>query len=88
MKNIKILCIIQRPKKRSECDSKDAGGKMKYLLIVTFLLLIGCGKFERLWTHYTGDLTYKCAKTGIEYVQSDSGLSVLYDNNGQIKKCN
>lgn len=32
-------------------------------------------------------LTYKCLKHGTEYVQSDSGLSISYDQNGSIVKC-
>jgi len=48
-------------------------------LIFALLLLTGCGWLERLTTHYTGSLTYKCSKHGIEYVQSDSGLAVSYE---------
>lgn len=37
--------------------------------------LQGCGYFNRVYTYYTGGLTYKCARGGAEYVQSDSGLA-------------
>lgn len=47
-------------------------------LVFSLLVLSGCGRWNRLVTHYTGDLTYKCSKHGIEYVQSDSGLAVSY----------
>lgn len=60
---------------------------MRIIFLVSCLLLPGCGYISRLYTHWTGDLSYKCAKTGIEYVQSDSGLAMLIDQNGSIVKC-
>lgn len=47
----------------------------------------GCGKFEREITNWTGTLTYKCAKSGVEYVQSDSGLAVHVDKDGKPVSC-
>lgn len=49
--------------------------------------LSGCGAMERLFTNITGELSYKCSKTGVEYVQSDSGLAPLYEVNGSLKTC-
>jgi hypothetical protein len=60
---------------------------MKAVLLST-LLLTGCGKIERMLTGFTGNLTYKCSKHGIEYVQSDSGLAVSYAQNGNPATCN
>lgn len=60
--------------------------------IISLLLLavisVGCGAFDRLKTRYTGELTYKCSRIGVEYVQSDSGLAVSLDQNGNPVKCN
>lgn len=60
---------------------------MRYLILVTFLLT-GCGKCQRVYTHYTGDFTYRCAKSGVEYVQSDSGVALLVDKDGKPIVCN
>lgn len=49
------------------------------LLAMSLSLLSGCGKFQRVWTSFTGDLQYKCSKTGVTYVQSDSGIALLVD---------
>ena len=60
----------------------------KILITVTFcLILSACGRLERSWTNVTGTLTYKCSRNGVEYVQSDSGLAVSYDQDGKIIKC-
>lgn len=56
-------------------------------LVAAALVVIGCGKISREITSWTGDLTYKCAKTNILYVQSDSGLSVLLDSTGKTVGC-
>lgn len=56
------------------------------LLLLT-LLLGGCGKISRDITHWTGDLTYKCAASGVQYVQSDSGLAVHVDLDGKPVRC-
>lgn len=54
--------------------------EIKAALAGAFLavFMAGCGLWNRTITKYTGDLTYKCSKHGIEYVQSDSGLAVSY----------
>ena len=59
------------------------------IAITAFILmtLVGCGKWERAITHFTGDLTYKCSKNGIEYVQSDSGIALHVDTNGAPVRC-
>ena len=61
--------------------------KFVLLLLPPVLLLSGCGYFSRLYTKYTGDLTYKCSKSGVEYVQADSGLAVHLDVNGKPIAC-
>lgn len=55
-----------------------------------FLLaaLVSCGKVQREYTSMTGALTYKCSKHGVEYVQSNSGIAVSYNANGEVIKCN
>lgn len=61
---------------------------IKYItLTILSLLLTGCGKFSRIYTHYTGEFTYKCSKSGTEYVQSDSGLAIHIDSKGKPIKC-
>lgn len=57
---------------------------MKYLWI---FLLVGCGGLQRSCTHLTGDLTYKCSQSGVEYVQSDSGLAIHLDKDGKPIGC-
>jgi len=64
--------------------------KLKIKLFITVmgvLVLAGCGRIERAWTGLTGGLTYKCSRNGVEYVQSDSGLAVSYDQDGKVIKC-
>ena len=60
---------------------------MKYLLLMACLMIAGCGGIQRSLTHWTGDLTYKCARNGVEYVQSDSGLAAHYNPDGTLVKC-
>jgi hypothetical protein len=61
---------------------------MRIVLILAAVFgLTACGKFNRVWTHWTGDLTYKCSRNGVEYVQSDSGLAVSMNAQGQIVTC-
>jgi len=57
------------------------------LLLASVFLLSGCGYFQRLYTHYTGDITTKCAPSGVEYLQSDSGLAVHVDLDGMPIPC-
>jgi len=56
-------------------------------LVFVLVLLTGCGSISRSCTSWTGGLTYKCSKSGIEYVQSDSGLAVSLDKNGAPVIC-
>lgn len=57
-------------------------------LLVSFLVLLsGCGYFERATTHFTGSLTYKCSRSNVEYVQSDSGLALHVDRDGKPMGC-
>lgn len=51
------------------------------------LMLSGCGAFQRTITHFTGNLTEKCASTGVVYVQSDSGLALLVSRSGAPVTC-
>jgi hypothetical protein len=60
---------------------------MRYLILATFLLS-GCGRCQRAYTHYTGDFTYKCARSGVEYVQSDSGIALHVNREGKPVVCN
>lgn len=61
---------------------------MKGIVIVsTSLLFFSCGALQRTYTHYTGELTYKCSKHGVLYIQSDSGLAPAYDINGKLVEC-
>lgn len=55
--------------------------------ILSLLLLTGCGQCQRVYTNFTGDLTYKCSKSGVEYVQSDSGLTLHVDRDGRPIPC-
>lgn len=61
---------------------------MRVILIVGVLsLATGCGYVQRLWTHYTGDMMTKCTDNGVTYVQSDSGLALLVDRQGNPVPC-
>lgn len=57
-----------------------------FLFTLTLMLLTGCGALQRTYTRWTNDVTYKCVK-GITFVQSDSGLAWLPDENGKPVKC-
>ena len=59
----------------------------KYLLVLAFMAT-GCGALNRQYTRWTGDLTYKCSKEGVEYIQSDSGLAVSVNRIGLPVSCN
>ena len=50
-------------------------------------MMHGCGRFQRAWTNFTGNVTYKCVITNVVYVQSDSGLAPLLDLNGKPVAC-
>lgn len=57
------------------------------LLVVTVLSLASCGGIDRVVTNITGGLTYKCSKSGVEYVQSDSGIAIHVDSSGKPVLC-
>jgi hypothetical protein len=59
---------------------------MKVFILCMGLLVSGCGKFSRLYTAYTGNVTFKCIE-GVRYIQSDSGLTLLVDIEGKPKSC-
>lgn len=58
-----------------------------FIVLLAVGMLSGCGRFERVYTHWTGDLTYKCSKHGVQYVQSDSGLAISVDATGRPIQC-
>lgn len=61
---------------------------MKIAIIFALVCSVsGCGYLSRLYTHYTGSLTYKCSKAGVEYVQADSGLALSVNAAGQPVTC-
>jgi hypothetical protein len=60
---------------------------MRCLVFYSLLVLTGCNSFARFTTSITGSLSYICAKTGILYAQSDSGLAVLRDKTGAVVAC-
>ena len=57
------------------------------LIILSCMLLVGCGTCQRRLTGWTGGLTYKCSKSGVEYVQSDSGIAVHLNRDGSPVTC-
>ena len=60
---------------------------MRFLIFISVLSLTGCGAIDRFFTNVTGNLSYKCSKSGVEYVQSDSGLALHVDANGKPITC-
>jgi len=58
---------------------------MKFVLIM--LLITSCGYLDRGCTHWTGSLTYKCSESGVQYVQSDSGLALHVDVDNNPVRC-
>ena len=61
---------------------------MKYLVIpLGIVVLSGCGAVQRATTAWFGKFTYKCSKSGVEYVQSDSGIAVHLDQAGKPVIC-
>jgi hypothetical protein len=56
-------------------------------MLFVAISLTGCGSCQRGWTGITGGLTYKCSKSGVEYVQSDSGLTLHVDISGKPIAC-
>lgn len=68
----------------------DHGGDIRIAAVViamSCLSLVACGGLSRSWTGWTGGLTEKCARTGVIYVQSDSGLALLVDKAGKPVEC-
>lgn len=61
---------------------------MHLSILVLAFSVSSCGKFSRIWTSWTGDLTEKCARTGVVYLQSDSGIALLVDGSGKPIICN
>ena len=56
-------------------------------IIFAFLLLASCGQLQRDITRLTGEFTYKCSRSGVEYVQSDSGIAVHVNRDGKPVTC-
>lgn len=60
---------------------------MKYLLVIlSIVLLSGCGKFERAVASVSGGGYITCVD-GVEYVQFTSGATVKYKKDGTISTC-
>jgi len=57
------------------------------VLILSSILLMGCGAVQRALTGLTGGFTYKCSRSGVEYVQSDSGIAIHVDKKGLPVTC-
>jgi outer membrane lipopolysaccharide assembly protein LptE/RlpB len=55
------------------------------LLIGAFLLLAGCGWWERVTAHYTG--WSRICVDGVSYLQFTSGASVEYTPDGKVRTC-
>lgn len=60
---------------------------MKYLILLLPFFVSSCGACSRAFTSFTGGLTYKCSDSGVEYIQSDSGLALHVDENNEPIKC-
>lgn len=59
---------------------------MKFVFVFC-LLLTGCGLSAKACSLLTGDLTYTCSKSNVEYVQNDSGIALHVDGNGHPVPC-
>ncbi len=60
---------------------------MKRLItIILILLLSGCGSMSRGCANISGH--DKVCIDGVEYIQFSSGVSVAYNQDGTIQKCN
>lgn len=60
---------------------------VKVLLVFFCFGLVGCGRCQRAYTNFTGSLSYKCSRNGVEYVQSDSGLAISVNRSGTPITC-
>jgi hypothetical protein len=58
---------------------------MKTTTFVAFLLLAGCGNFDRGLAKVTGS-SESCID-GVKYIQFTSGASVKYTREGRIATC-
>lgn len=58
---------------------------MKKILVLSLLLFVGCGFFERKIAGYTG-YSEMCID-GVSYIQFTSGASVKYTKEGRIASC-
>jgi hypothetical protein len=56
------------------------------VLILSMLLISGCGTFDRAQSALTGNASKICIG-GVEYLQFTSGTSVAYTPDGRIKTC-
>lgn len=66
-------------------DIFKGGVSMKYFWIL--VLFTGCGSIQRACSGFTGELMYRCSKSGVEYVQSDSGVAAHVDKDGKPVVC-
>lgn len=60
---------------------------MKIVLLLAMSFLSGCGSCQRQFTAWTGEFTYKCSESGVQYIQSDSGIALHVDKDGKPIKC-
>ena len=60
--------------------------KKLILIIATFLMLTGCGWYERVAGTVTGG-GYNICVDGVAYLQFTSGVSVKYLPDGEIATC-
>ena len=58
---------------------------MKKILVLSLLLFVSCGFFERKIAGYTG-YSEMCID-GVSYIQFTSGASVKYTKEGRIASC-
>jgi hypothetical protein len=60
--------------------------KYAVLVILSSVLLTGCGRLDRWIASQTGSAVSECVG-GVEYLQFTSGASVAYTPEGAIKRC-
>ena len=51
-----------------------------------FLTITNCGRLQRTYTAYTGEMTEKCHR-GVTVIQSDSGIAILLGIDGKTVAC-
>lgn len=59
---------------------------MRFLLLLSSVMLAGCGSCQRIYTSLSGEVTFKCVE-GVKYIQSDSGLTLLVNKQGLPVEC-